>query len=67
MRLAAADEIDDLDLVAVADDLGGVVGAADDSEVALDGDAAAIDARATRSSASMVMRRGQFVRFAVEQ
>src|SRR4029453_1530887 len=42
--LAPAHEIDDLDLVALADQLGGVVGATHDHEVALDGDTTRIDA-----------------------
>src|SRR6185503_16435416 len=45
MRLPAADEVDDLDLVAVVDDFSAVERAADDGEVALDRDAAAVDAQ----------------------
>ena len=59
VRRAAADEVDDLDLVAVADGRFAVAGAGDDLEVALDGNLARIEAHVGQQLVDGEPRRNQ--------
>ena len=65
-RLATADEIDDLDLVAVLDHRGVVGGLLDDVEIELDGDAPRINLQ-PREERADAERPGDLVRIAVER
>src|SRR5215208_6355738 len=64
-KLAAADEVDDLDAVAVGEGCGGPVGAADDVAVEFDGDAPGRE-RELFDEGEQRRPFGQFLRLAVQ-